>query len=1135
VSEAEGRRRTAPAAPLVSVIVRTRNRPRLLAEALESVAAQTWPSVEAVVVNDGGEPVDRVLEPFAGRLAIVHQRLEPAHGRVAAANRGLELASGEWIAFLDDDDVLRPEGLEVLMTRAASSGKVTYGVVPARLHGEGAERLLRTFGRPFEPDLLLFENFIPIIGCVVPREALETAGGLDEELDCFEDWDLFLRLGDVVGFDFVEHEVAEYRIFGGGFLTGEGGQELQHRGREQIYAKHRHRLTPAALSRCQYLVKTEVLPAEAARLAGEERERLEGHARFVEEQLAAAEEGLAALRFRVGELETELARVNARVREGGLPPVSVILVNYNGRRHLERCLPALLATRDVPVEVIVVDNGSSDGSVSWLAASFPQVRVLAQDRNLGFGAANRVGVAAASHPYIALLNTDTVVDPGWLAPLVRALMRDPEIGAACSTLRLLERPEILNAHGGGMSKLGFGFDHDFGVPYEPGSGEREVLFPTAAAMAMRRKDFVDRGGFDPAFFMYHEDVDLGWRLWLAGQRVVCCETSEVRHLFGGTTRNEASMAWRERMGARHSLRSILVCAEPATVLRALKGLIRLWRQSHTVGVGLGVLAWNLAHLPSTLGRRRWVQRGRRITDAELFERGLISRGPYPAPELPRGGGAEDAPAWVRSDVLLPGHASALGRLGPGWHRPERIAERMARVTCGRARCWLKVGAGRAGSLRLAVHVPPAAAGRELAVRCNGVEVTETLDGSVWQEIRLWVAADSRGLLEVELSCPSWVPHELLGNWDFRTLGCAVESLRFEAPGGEAAPVAPLVSVVITTYNRWPILARTLAALEKQTWDRLEVVVVDDGSSDETWAGLKAWRDAVKGRMRVAVARQENTGQGLARNRGLGMAEGDLVLFLGDDILPEPELVAEHVRRHRETDGPCAVVGFTDWDRARVRVTPALELVNREGHQFGYAFMNDGEDVPYTCFYTSNISVPRAVLGEEPFDPAFRVYGWEDVELGYRLSLAGVRIVYCASARAAHCHQMDLRALYRRQVAVGRSLDTLLALHPRDGARPRDAGAAQPPRGEGAAGPGARPRAAAEPAGRAPAAGAGAAAARRPRGGLRGGAAPGGPGAGAPWLSRRARPARASPDGAPGEPGSSSCRCCRRRCSTGRPG
>ncbi|MEM7583237.1 MAG: glycosyltransferase family A protein [Acidobacteriota bacterium] len=238
-----------------------------------------------------------------------------------------------------------------------------------------------------------------------------------------------------------------------------------------------------------------------------------------------------------------------------------------------------------------------------------------------------------------------------------------------------------------------------------------------------------------------------------------------------------------------------------------------------------------------------------------------------------------------------------------------------------------------------------------------------------------------------------------------------------------------LTVVLATYNRRPILERTLEALDAQSERDFDIVVVDDGSSDDTWPWLQA-RAAQN--PRLTVERQANAGQGQARNRALRRVAGGLVLFLGDDIIARPELISEHRAAHAAADaepGATAVVGFTDWHRAALRVTPLLEMINREGHQFGYGHMNAGAEVPFTCFYTSNISLPRALLGEAPFDSAFAEYGWEDVELGYRLARDGLKILYHPQAAAEHLHAMDLPGVFARQRQVGRGIHTLLALHP----------------------------------------------------------------------------------------------------------
>ncbi len=249
--------------------------------------------------------------------------------------------------------------------------------------------------------------------------------------------------------------------------------------------------------------------------------------------------------------------------------------------------------------------------------------------------------------------------------------------------------------------------------------------------------------------------------------------------------------------------------------------------------------------------------------------------------------------------------------------------------------------------------------------------------------------------------------------------------------------APSLAVVIPTHNRRAILERTLDALDAQSQLDFRIVVVDDGSTGGTFEWLERRAERASG-PRLVARRQENRGQGQARNRALREVDEELVLFLGDDIIPLPDFVAEHLVAHARPEArraPTAVVGFTDWRRSEMKVTPALEMANVEGHQFGFAHMTAGEEVPFSCFYTSNLSLPRRLLGDEPFDAAFAAYGWEDIELGYRLSRGGLRLVYHPPAAAEHLHPMTLGDLFARQRLVGRGLRTLWKLHPELAATP----------------------------------------------------------------------------------------------------
>lgn len=996
-------------APAVSVIVRTRDRHAILTEALTSVAAQTSRDLEVVVVNDGGDSVRQVADTLPSALRRTLVDLQPGRGRSAAGNAGIAAARGRFLLFLDDDDLLLPGALERLLAAAASEEAVVYGEVEA-VRYPGGERgqgtLWRHFAAPFDATGLLFENFIPFNAALLPAQAVREVGGLDESLECFEDWDLFLRLSDRLPFVHAPVRVAEYRILGTAFVDGRGGEERQLRGRAAVVAKHAARFSPEALARVAHWVKHNLVERELGQV-------------------------LPPLERRLDELEAERNALTRALAASAAPTVSVVIVTLDGRHHLERCLPSLLATSGVALEVIVVDNGSRDGTVEWLEASWPQVKVIPLAKNLGFGEANRRGIAAAGSDWVALLNNDTEVEPDWLEALLRPMLTDPSIAAACSVLELMHHPGVLNAHGGGMTWLGYGFDRGFGRPLPVLADEpplHDVVFATAAAMLMRRSDFDAIGGFDRTYVMYHEDVDLGWRWTLAGKRVVVARDSRVRHAFGGTTAARHGEAWRARMGMRHNVRSLLKCFGPGMLVRALRNIAKLWWRRRAFREAATAIAWNILHFPGTLAARWRVQHRRVLSDSELFARGLISGAPIPPlpPDLPRRPGWDDVAGLVESATLLPGHTSALGRLGPGWYPREKGEAGWFRWTAPRAAAVLRVRPGVAG--RLSLRLRGAAPEHAVSVSCNGrtLEAETSPDG---RDVRFPVAADAHGALRLELRSAAVVPHERCRNWDFRELGVAVESIVFRDDTPAEARPAARVSVVIPTFNRWAILQETLAALTRQTHPPAEVVVVDDGSTDGTCDGLPAWAEAHREVLSITALRQANSGPGRARNLGVAHATGDLVVFIGDDTIPEPDFLAEHIRAHASRTDPAAVVGFTDWDRERMRVTPLLELVNSEGHQFGYGLLTDGEEAPFTCFYTSNISVPREVLGPEPFHPAFVELDWEDTELGYRLNLAGVPIVYHAAARTRHLHQLDATVFVRRQRRVGSRVATILRLHP----------------------------------------------------------------------------------------------------------
>jgi GT2 family glycosyltransferase len=235
-----------------------------------------------------------------------------------------------------------------------------------------------------------------------------------------------------------------------------------------------------------------------------------------------------------------------------------------------------------------------------------------------------------------------------------------------------------------------------------------------------------------------------------------------------------------------------------------------------------------------------------------------------------------------------------------------------------------------------------------------------------------------------------------------------------------------LSVVIPTYDRMERLARTLGAVERQTPDvagGVEILVVDDGSTDGT-------RDLLVSREREGRLRAFFPGRGgpaRARNCGARAAKGELLLFLGDDVVPAPGFLAAHDAAQRKAGAEWhAVLGHTEWDSSRLRVTPMLRHLERRGLQFGFGLIRDPDSVPAWFFYSSNVSLRReAFLAFGGFDESFD-FAWEDAEFAFRAMSAPqpLRMVYRPEARALHDHPTTLDSFRARQRSSGRGASIL---------------------------------------------------------------------------------------------------------------
>lgn len=296
------------------------------------------------------------------------------------------------------------------------------------------------------------------------------------------------------------------------------------------------------------------------------------------------------------------------------PTVAVVILNWNGRKYLEQFLPSVLASSYTNKVVYVADNGSTDDSISLLTARFPEVKIISHATNEGFAGGYNRALKEVPEEYLVLLNSDIEVTQSWLEPAVALFNNHPDLAAIQPKILDYNNKqyfEYAGAAGGWIDRFGYPFSKGriFDV-LEQDQGQydtpTEIFWASGAAMIIKKSVFNEVGGFDPYFFAHQEEIDLCWRIHLAGYKIMSCPSSVVYHIGGGTLpkdnpnkiflnfRNNLIMLWKNLSG----FEAIFIVA-----VRFLLDAISAWKNliggkhAYFIAIGrahLGFMQWMIS-------------------------------------------------------------------------------------------------------------------------------------------------------------------------------------------------------------------------------------------------------------------------------------------------------------------------------------------------------------------------------------------------------------------------------------------------------------------------------------------------------------------------------------------------------------
>ena len=326
------------------------------------------------------------------------------------------------------------------------------------------------------------------------------------------------------------------------------------------------------------------------------------------------------------------------MKELDLPLISVVILNWNGSRIVEKCLKSLQAQTYNPLEIIVVDNASTDGSADLIRRRFPDVNLIVNERNLGFGGGNNVGIRASQGRYIMMLNNDARLDAKCIEELKRSIEKDERYGACACKILLENEDNLVDSAGIVVFWDGLSIGRGRLEKGDRYNKEEEVFFSSGCACLFRKKMLDDIGLLDEDFFAYADETDMGWRARMAGWKCIYNPKAVVYHFHSASSGTysplKAFLVERNRIwvAIKNFPLSLLIFGQFCTLYRYLfqafgaffgKGaagkFTKEFSKFRLVMVLLRVYFSVLKSLPIVFRKRLQVQKKKKISNKEIYQ------------------------------------------------------------------------------------------------------------------------------------------------------------------------------------------------------------------------------------------------------------------------------------------------------------------------------------------------------------------------------------------------------------------------------------------------------------------------------------------------------------------------------------